>query len=140
MITVNINKILTCSIRDSRTQWLLCVWLGFFVPYTRIETSPWPVKGFKFWQMLGTHGIEQWGFSSVSRLGFEHPTFRLNASSNYYIYLKKYINSLYPHSNPSRKKLLVTQWKFIIENSYMKSRHELFMLDIYLSHVCLCTH
>ena len=38
----------------------LIVCFEVFVPledfFTHMETSPWPVKGCKFWPMLGTHG------------------------------------------------------------------------------------
>ena len=89
--------------------------------FTHMETSPWPVKGCKFWPMLGNHGhwavrilyratpTETHGIrlywssprtrdthtycrtlssgavttcfydSGLSRLGFEHPTFRLRS-------------------------------------------------------------
>ena len=45
---------------------------GVFRPcrefFNHMETSPWPVKGCKFWPMLGTHGHWQWGFLSLSHL------------------------------------------------------------------------
>ena len=52
---------------------MLCLFaLGFFPPtrdfFTRMETSPLPVKGCKFWPMLDTHGHEQWGFFSVPHI------------------------------------------------------------------------
>ena len=39
-----------------------------FIVFTHLETSRLPVKGCKFWPMLGTHGHEQWGFFSVPHL------------------------------------------------------------------------
>ena len=46
-----------------QTTYVMFVCIGFFSPtrdfFTRMETSPLPVKGCKFWPMLGTHGHEQ---------------------------------------------------------------------------------
>ena len=42
--------------------------IDLFVWGLSFSTSPLPVKGCKFWPMLGTHGHEQWGFFSVPHL------------------------------------------------------------------------
>ena len=57
----------------------LFVWLfGDFCPtrefFIHLETSPLPVKVFRFWPLLSTHVIKQWGFFTMPLLLWHGPT------------------------------------------------------------------
>ena len=61
-----IFAILFCGVFRSSCEWFL---FGFLCPtrefFIRMETLPLPVKGCKFWPVLGTHG--HWAESVLSR-------------------------------------------------------------------------
>ena len=64
-------------VRWKNNSVLLLFW-GFFYPptrdiFTHLETSPLPVKGYKFWPTL-TYAIEQWRFFYVIHLLWHGPT------------------------------------------------------------------